>query len=285
MTILLFGGFGQLGTALQQRLGERAVSLPKTACDLMDADAVDAVLQRARPEVVINCAAYNFVDRAEQDPQRAIDLNVLAVKHLARACAARNVFLVQISSDHVFGGDLTRTTPYREEDPPAPLSVYGNSKWGGEKVVTQLCERSLIVRTCGLYGATRSAGKGNFVETMLRLASRQKELSVVDDQRCTPTSTTDLAEALDRLIAAGATGLYHVTNAGDASWCEFAREILQQSGNSATVKGISTADFGAAAPRPAYSVLDCRKLEGTIGGALPHWTAALSAYLKSRKIP
>lgn len=283
MTIAILGGFGQLGTALQTILGNRARSLSSKECNLLDAEQIDAVFQRLEPDCVINCAAYNFVDRAEDDPQRATAINSGAVKQLAKFCAARNVTLVHVSTDHVFGGDAARRTPYTEEDSPKPVSVYGHSKRGGEKFVAQLCPNSFIVRTCGLYGVARSAGKGNFVETILKIAGRQPVLKVVNDQTCTPTSAHDLALAIADLVETDAYGLYHATCEGETTWHGFATEILSQAEVAAEVQPISTAEFGARAPRPAYSVLDCSKLARLRGKRLPHWRESLKIYLQERE--
>ncbi|HID24816.1 MAG TPA: NAD(P)-dependent oxidoreductase, partial [Planctomycetaceae bacterium] len=203
------------------------------------------------------------------------------VRNLAVVCADRAVPLVHVSTDHVFGIDRNRSTPYRESDAPGPVSVYGVSKLAGEYFVRSVCERHFVVRTCGLYGkAGRSGrGKGNFVETMLRLGRERPEVRVVDDQRCTPTATVDLAGAILRLVQTDAYGLYHVTNAGEATWFEFATEIFRQAGIKTRVVPVRSDEFGTKARRPAYSALDCRKLEGVTGLKLRPWRDALCDYL------
>ncbi len=285
MAALLLGGFGQLGTALQARLGERAVSLARRDADLRDRDQLERAFDRWKPDCVINCAAYNFVDRAETEPQPALDVNVVGVKRLAGLCEARGLPLVQISSDHVFGGDAARRTPYTEEDPTAPVSVYGRSKRDGEKFATHVCSRHFVVRTCGLYGTRRSPGKGSFVDTILRLAASQPVLKVVDDQICAPTSAADLAAAIVDLLETEAYGIYHATSGGEVSWYQFAAEIVRIRGLAARVEPVTTQEFGATAPRPAYSILDGRKLARLRGCELPDWRSALEKFLSgSEKI-
>ena len=181
--------------------------------------------------------------------------------------------------------DRTTSRPWTELDFAIPAGRYAVSKWAGEQFVLKgVLPRSFVVRTCGLYGLAALSGgsKGNFVETMLRLGRERKQLRVVDDQRCTPTSTADLADALVKLIATDAFGLYHATNSGSATWCEFAREIFRLAKLDVEVIPITTAEFGAKARRPAYSVLDCRKLASVIGEPLPDWHDALARYLASR---
>lgn len=282
LPIILLGGYGQLGTALSRVLGERAVPLTRQEADLLNAHQLFATLDELSPGTVINCAAYNFVDRAEEEPEAAYALNADAPGRLAEWCNRRGVPLVHISSDYVFGGDASKTTPFTEDDEPAPLSQYGRSKLQGEQNVQSACRRHFVLRTCGLYGPRRSPGKGNFVETMLRLGETRKELSVVDDQVCTPTYALDLAEAIATLIDTSKYGLYHATNSGETSWCRFAAEIFRQSGRDITVTPITSEEYQAAAARPSYSVLSCGKLESVTGRQFRDWESALSDYLNSR---
>jgi dTDP-4-dehydrorhamnose reductase len=189
--------------------------------------------------------------------------------------------LVHVSTDYVFGADATRTTPYVETDTPGPVSNYGLSKLHGEQAALA-ASTNLVVRTCGLYGVWGSGGKGgNFVETMLRVAGQGKPLRVVADQRCTPTYTADLADGIAELIEQGSTGLIHLTNAGDCSWYEFAAAIFRTAGVTADLTPISSAEFGAKAQRPIYSVLGSSRTDVT-GVQLRPWQEALAAYLKER---
>ncbi|WP_088251597.1 dTDP-4-dehydrorhamnose reductase [Fimbriiglobus ruber] len=283
MKIAVLGANGQLGRDLCPRLAGEVVPLTRAEIDLDRPETIAAYLSANRPDVVINCAAYNFVDKAEDDPDAAFRVNAWGVRALARACRDANSRLVHVSTDYVFGLDETRTTPFREDDPPGPVSVYGLSKLSGEYVVRSTCPAHLVIRTCGLYGVWGSGGKGgNFVETMLRVAGQGKPLKVVNDQRCTPTYTADLAVAIADLVARSAQGLYHVTSAGDCTWYELAAEIFRQAGVAANLTPTTSAQFGAPARRPGYSVLACDKL-ATAGVTKPRpWQDALAAYLKER---
>lgn len=282
MRIILLGGYGQLGTALSQVLGAQAHPLTREEADLLQHDRLCSTLDALSPETIINCAAYNAVDRAEEDPEAAFALNADAPGRLAEWCQLRDIPLVHISSDYVFGGDESRETPYTEEDEPAPLSQYGRSKLAGEQNVRAGCSRHFVIRTCGLYGRRRSTGKGNFVETMLNLAETRSELSVVDDQVCTPTYVLDLAETIASLIQTSEYGLYHATNSGQTTWCRFAREIFRQSWVPVDVRPITSDEFGAAARRPGYSVLDSSKIERLTGNVARDWESALTAYLLAK---
>src|SRR5262249_44784847 len=159
-------------------------------------ESLRAVLTELRPDVVVNCAAYNLVDRAEAEPEAAFAVNAWGVRHLALACRDLGCVLAHFSTDYVFGLDEARRTPFAETDAPGPVSAYGLSKLAGEYVVRALCPRHFVIRTCGLYGVWGSGGKGgNFVETMLRLAGERKSLPVVTDQTCTPSYAVDVAAA------------------------------------------------------------------------------------------
>ena len=285
MRIALIGSTGQLGSDLLpclQTAGHGVVSLRHADIEITDAANVATVLEPLRPDLVLNTAAYNLVDKAEDEPDAAMSVNATGPRNLARLCAAQDWRLMHISTDYVFDGASVQ--PWTECDLAKPAGRYAFSKWTGEQLVQQECSRSFVVRTCGLYGlaALRGAGKGNFVETMLRLGRDRKQLRVVDDQRCTPTSTADLADALVKLIATDAFGLYHATNSGSLTWCEFARDIFRLAKLDVEVIPITTAEFGAKAKRPAYSVLDCSKLASVIGGPLPDWHDALARYMERR---
>lgn len=284
MRIALIGATGQLGSDLQPALSADVLPLGHDRIEITDLENVRRAFDEIRPEFVINCAAYNFVDRAEEEPQAAYAVNALGPRNLAIECGARRIPLLHVSSDYVFGADRTRTLPYAESDLPGPLGAYAVSKLAGEQFVQAHCPEHFIVRTCGLYGlaASRGKGKGNFVETMLRLGSQRPRLTVVDDQCCTPTSTADLARAIAALVPTRRFGLYHATSSGQTTWCGLAREIFRLTNSNVVVQPITTAAFGAKAGRPAFSVLDCNKLEATIGWRLPDWREALAAYLGAR---
>ncbi len=277
--VVVLGGFGQLGSELVARLGDRAVPLGREACDITDAVALENALTAAAPTVVVNCVAYNLVDKAEDDPDTAFAVNAEGVRHVARWCDDHQLPLMHISTDYVFGEDTQRASPYLETDPRGPLGVYATSKSMGESIVLHHCPQSWVVRTCGLYGRKATRSKGNFVDTMVRLGRERPELKIIHDQRCTPTNAGDLADALIALLATDAYGLYHATNAGDCSWYEFAQEIFRLRGLTPQVIPITTAEYGAKAPRPGYSVLNCDKLAQTIGRPMRPWREALAEYL------
>ena len=279
MRIAVIGAFGQLGSDLVPLLGSQVLSLGHTDIEITDPASIASVLNAAVPTHIINCAAYNLVDRAEDEPEVAHRVNGLGPSHLANWCAAHEATLLHVSTDYVFGADATRCTPLDETAPTGPVSVYGSSKLAGELAVRSLCPRHFIVRTCGLYGQRAARGKGNFVETMLRLGRERPELRIVADQRCTPTSTADLAAALASLIETDAFGTYHATNAGDCSWFEFASEIFRLANLAVKVTPSTAAEYAAKARRPDYSVLDCAKLTDVLGRPLPPWQAALARYI------
>jgi dTDP-4-dehydrorhamnose reductase len=258
--------------------------LTREQADLARPETLTAALGELRPDVVVNCAAYNFVDRAEDEPEAAFAVNAWGVRSLALACRRRDCVLVHFSSDYVFGLEEGRQQPYAESDAPGPVSVYGLSKLAGEYLVRSLCPRHFVIRTCGLYGVWGSGGKGgNFVETMLRLAGQGKPLRVVADQRCTPSFTVDIADATARLVPTNRYGLYHLTNSGSSSWHEFAHAIFETAGVQADLRAITSEEYGAKARRPAYSVLGMAVYDALKLPAPRPWRAALAAYLEERK--
>lgn len=284
MRTVVIGAPGQLGRDLCPRLPGEVFPLSRADADLADAAALRAKLTELAPRVVVNCAAYNFVDAAEKDPLPAFAVNAHGVRDLALICRDLDCRLVHFSTDYVFGLDASRTTPLTEDDPPGPVSVYGASKLAGEHAVRATCPKHLVIRTCGLYGVWGSGGKGgNFVETMLRVAGQGKPLRVVADQRCTPSFTADVADAAVALLAADARGLFHVTNAGDCTWHEFAAAIFAEACVSADLTPITSAEFNAPARRPSYSVLSNENLRGVGVDPPQPWREALADYLRTRK--
>jgi dTDP-4-dehydrorhamnose reductase len=274
---VVLGASGQLGRELCSRMRGEVVALTRAQADLTQPESLRAALAQLGPDFVVNCAAYNFVDRAESEPDAAFAVNAWGVRTLATICRDLGCTLVQFSTDYVFGVEETRNAPYRETDAPGPVNVYGLSKLAGEYLVRALCPEHVVIRTCGLYGFRSSGGKGaSFVETMLRLAGQGKPLGVVCDQICTPSSAADVAEATAALFATGARGLYHVTNAGSCSWYEFAGAIFDLAGVKADLTAITSLEYGAPARRPAYSVLASRL------PPLRPWREALAAYLQER---
>ena len=281
MNIAVTGAGGQLGGELCRRLGDRAIPLDVPQFDLTDRDKTIQTLLDLGPGAVINTAAYTLVDRAEQEVERCRRINAEGVGHLAEACRRLDVPLVQISTDYVFGRDLTRNTPYREDDDPGPLGVYAQSKREGE-VRAAVWPKHTIVRTCGLYGRRGpQTSASNFVDTMLRLGRQGKPLRIVDDQHCTPSYVPHVAQAILFLLEAGHFGTYHVVNRGATTWHGFASEIFRQSRMQVETERITTAEYGAPAPRPLYAVLDTSKYHALGGPAMPTWQEALAEYLRA----
>ncbi len=283
--IVIVGARGQLGQDLCRLLGERAVPLTHEQIELRSRSSVHEAVRAAQPGAVINVAAYNLVDRAEDDPQAALEVNCCGVRYLAEICSELGVPLVHFSTDYVFGRDEHRSVPYTEEDLPGPVNCYGVSKLAGEHAALLTHEALYVVRTCGVYGLYGKGGKGtNFVETMLRLAAERDELRVVADQHCTPTYSADLAAAVMELLAKRPPyGLYHCTNSGACSWYEFACAIFELAGCAVRCRPICSAEYPTRARRPRYSVLDCTKWRKAGLTPLRPWRDALAAYLATRQ--
>jgi dTDP-4-dehydrorhamnose reductase len=277
---LITGGRGMLAHALDAALKKRGHSsflVPRADCDVADPAQVAALFQKARPTLVLNCAAYTKVDLAEKEQDQANRCNRDGPGVLADACRRSGATLVHFSTDYVFDGNSTR--PWRADDPVNPQSAYGRSKLLGERAIqSNPPPRWLVIRTAWLYGP-----KGpNFVQTMLNVARAGKPLKVVNDQVGSPTYTMDLAEATLDLLDRGAQGIYHVANAGQTSWFDFSRAIFEEWGINADLKPTSSAEWKATKPdsatRPAYSVFDLAPLNNVLGRAMRPWRDALRAY-------
>ena len=274
MRILITGAQGQLGHALQQALsGEDLILKDLPEFDLTQSNSESQIVA-ARPSVILHVGAYTNVDGAERGPDQALAVNAQGTTFVARAAATLNARLIYLSTDYVFDG--TKTTPYREEDVPHPINVYGQSKREGEIAALTGCSNTLVVRTAWLYG---HAGN-NFVKTMMRLAGEKLFLEVVGDQRGCPTNADDLALALKDLLMSDLRGICHVTNTGDCTWHEFAEAIVSLMGLFTPVRPITTAQAGRLARRPAYSVLSQGRLS-TVRALLPHWQDALARFMKT----
>jgi dTDP-4-dehydrorhamnose reductase len=284
MRVAIIGANGQLGTDLvaRFRLDDEVLPLTRQQADVRDRPAILAALAPFRPDVVINTAAFHKVDVCEDRPWPATETNVLGTVNVARACRELGARFVHLSTDYVFSGDAAR--PYREDDPAEPINVYGATKLAGERLATACWPRTLVVRTSGLFGLAGARGKGgNFVETMLRLGRERGKVRVVTDQMLSPTSTSDLAVAIHQAARVDAQGILHVTNAGSCSWFDFARSIFELAGLDATVEPTTSAEFGARARRPAFSVLAHDRLRA-LGIAEPRpWRESLAAYLNAHQ--
>jgi dTDP-4-dehydrorhamnose reductase len=262
--------------AAAQAAGHEAVAVTRAELDIADRAAVDSVLADARPEMVVNCAAWTDVDGAEGDFQRALAVNGPGAGHVARAAASAGAWIVQVSSDYVFSG--AKREPYLESDPVGPVSAYGRSKLAGERAVAEAAPRAhTIVRSSWLFGTTGQC----FPRTILKLAGERDQLDVVADQVGCPTFTGHLAEALVTVAAGRPLGVLHVAAAGECSWFDFAREIVAARRLDCQVTPCTTEEFPRPATRPPYSVL--RSERGSVAPVLPHWRDGLSAYLAAAR--
>jgi dTDP-4-dehydrorhamnose reductase len=271
MRIVITGAAGMLGADVAAR-GHDVIALGRTDLDITDGAAVEAAV--AGVDVVINCAAWTDVDRAEVAETEALAVNGAGAGNVARAAAKAGAWTIHISSDYVFDG--AKRSPYVESDPVRPLSAYGRSKLAGEEAVAAAApDAHTIVRSSWLFGT----GGPCFPKTIARLASERDELTVVDDQVGCPTFTGHLAVALLELASERVPGILHVAAAGECSWFEFARKIVASSGAACEVKPGSTAELGRPAPRPAYSVLRSERVGAP---ALPDWRDGLEAFMGAR---
>ena len=280
--VLVTGSSGMLGRDLVSVLagaGCEVFARPKSECDITSEEQVARALRDARPQTVVNCAAYTKVDACETDP-RAREVNAAGVRILSEACKRHGTQLVHVSTDFVFDGE--KTAPYLEEDKTGPLSAYGRGKLEGEEAALAV-PTGLLVRSSWLFGR----GGNNFVEAILKqVEAGKRELSVVTDQRGRPTSTIDLAEAILALLEAGAVGVFHFANRGEAAWFDFAQEILLLAGHSEVVVAPTTSEtLARPARRPAYSVLATGKYEAVTGRAIRHYREPLIEYLAARAGP
>jgi dTDP-4-dehydrorhamnose reductase len=271
MKLLIVGADGQLGTDMARVLAPLAAVTALTSHDLDIANRpiLKQAIESARPDVVVNCAAWTAVDRAETEPDAAYRVNVLGARNVAQAARHVGARVVYFSTDYVFDGAATE--PYDEDAPTGPLSVYGRTKLQGEQATREANPDHLILRLAWLYGSTGH----NFVRTVLRLAHEKDELRIVDDQVGSPTFTEDVVQQLWALLQDGASGTYHCVNTGSASWYEFACQIVHLSGSTVPVVPITTTEYPTAARRPAFSVLSDRHLELEHLNTMRPWQDAL----------
>lgn len=271
---LVTGAAGQLGSDVVDVLhayGEEVAAYDRKGLDITDRVMVRATMRLVEPSIVVNCAAYTAVDDAEANEDSALEINAHGPAILGEECARTGARLIHVSTDYVFAGDAE--TPYDEKTRPAPRTAYGRTKAAGEQAVLTSGADAYIVRTAWLYGQVG----GNFVKTMAQLAQTRETVNVVDDQVGAPTWTLHLARALVALgIADVAPGIWHCTNAGEASWYIFARAIFAEMGlDPARVHPTTSEEFIRPAPRPAYSVLSTEKWQRAGLPELPHWRDAL----------
>ncbi|MDQ8051331.1 dTDP-4-dehydrorhamnose reductase [Luteibacter sp.] len=293
MKLLVIGGNGQVGHELLRSLaplgavvattrsGQLEGGAPCESFDLADLDAIAPLLDRVRPDVVVNAAAYTAVDRAEDDTEAAFRANAEGPGRLAIECAARGISLVHYSTDYVFDGQGSR--PYREDDATAPIGVYGQSKLAGEQAIAASGVRHLILRTAWVYGLHGA----NFLRTMLRVGAERDELRVVADQRGTPTPAWLIADATAHILQSGfdRSAVLHLVANGETTWHAFAEAIFADSVPAGLIEraprviAITTSDYPTRARRPAYSVLDNGRLQADFDIALPDWREALGKTL------
>ena len=271
MKLLVVGADGQLGTDMARLLAPLAAVTALTFHDLdvTDRAALGQAIEASRPDVVVNCAAYTAVDRAETEQDAAYRVNVLGARNVAQAARRIGARVVYFSTDYVFDGAASE--PYDEEAPTGPLSVYGRTKLQGEQATREANPDHLILRLAWLYGSTGH----NFVRTILRLAREKDQLRIVDDQIGSPTFTEDVVHQLWALLQDGASGLYHCVNTGAASWCDFASQIVRLSSSNVLVVPITAAEYLTAARRPAFSALSDRHLELEHLNIMRPWQDAL----------
>ena len=277
MRILVTGANGQLGSELRYVASVDYIFTDVEELDICDEGAVAEYVERNQIDTIVNCAAYTNVDRAEDEPEVAERVNSVAVEILSRVAKRHNARLIHISTDYIFGGARC-DRPINESAMPAPLGVYGRTKLMGERAIEESGCDYIIIRTSWLYS---TYGK-NFVKTILRLATERDMLRVVNDQIGSPTYAKDLAGVIkqicDRQDFEG--GVYHYSNRGEISWCDFAQAIVEIGGAKCRVVPCTTAEYGAKAPRPAYSVLDTSKICERLGCDIPDWRVSLAECIK-----
>ena len=290
MVVLVTGGNGQLGQALQSVAGNYPsidfVFCNSSQLDITNLEQCRTVFNQFKPNFCINTAAYTAVDKAESEPEKAFDINTNGAENLAVVCKESDTILLHISTDFVFSGDfstpLEMTKGYTETDKPNPTGVYGLTKLQGEQAIESTWEKHFIIRTSWVY----SEFANNFMKTMLRLASERDSLSVVSDQIGTPTYAVDLANVLVTIILSPFTqnpnyGIYNFSNEGQCSWYEFAKEIFAQKGINIDLKPIPTSAYPTPAKRPGYSVLDKSKIKEVFDLEIKNWKESLKIALKT----
>ena len=283
MRVAVIGSTGQLGQDLMRLFGEEAVGFTHQDLDVTDGVGVASVMHSLRPDWVLNTAAFHRVDDCETNPTLAFAANALGALNVARAADAVGSGVVFFSTDYVFGGqDRGRGHPYEEGDSPHPINVYGASKVAGEQLVMQANARHIVVRSAGLYGTATSRKGWTFPELMLNKARTEGTVRVVTDQVLSPTFTADLAWKTRELIEHDATGLYHLTNAGECSWFEFAKGAFELAGVDVKMEPIHTGETQRRAHRPSYSALATSRLEEAGLSPLRPWKEALGDYLRAK---
>ncbi len=277
--VLITGAEGMLGWDTARAFessGHKVVACGRRQLDITLEEGTLRAVQEIKPHVIINCAAFTKVDECETDTETALLVNFEGARNIAQAAAKTGAYLIHISTDYVFDGTSAR--PYRESDPVCPINVYGLSKLKGEEAVAAVCKSYAVVRTSWLFGTNGP----NFIKTILRLAGKMETLSVVNDQRGSPTFTKDLAEALLIFAVKQPQGIFHCTNSGTCTWYDLACKTLSCCGmDPGMVRPVPTSAFPRPAKRPAYSVLDNSLFANLSGSALRPWSLAVEEYCQS----
>jgi dTDP-4-dehydrorhamnose reductase len=282
--VAILGASGQLGTDLVRVFSSEGRyevhGFAHEDVEVTDMASLRTALTGSNPEVVINTAAFHRVDECEDNPEKAFQVNAIGALNVARLCRDLGAVCVYISTDYVFSGE--KECPYTEEDTPDPINVYGTSKLAGEYLVRQAAPQWIVARVASLFGVAGARGKGgNFVGTILRKARAGESLRVVDDMRMSPTYTVDAARALEVIIRAGETGVFHVTNQGECSWYEFACAIVALAGIKVQIERVSSREYPRPARRPTKSALGSVRLPDEARDMLRPWDEALRAYLRA----
>jgi len=286
MRVAIMGGNGQLGQDVSSAFaaaGHTITSLTHEDVEISSLDSVRTALVASQPELVVNTAAFHNVDKCEAEPGLAFAINGIGARNLAQVTEETGATLMHVSTDYVFDGK--KGAPYVEEDVPAPLNVYGNTKLSGEFFVRSTNPRHFVVRTSAIYGENPCRAKGglNFVELMLKLSKERKELRVVDDEFVTPTPTVQIAQQLVALSMSPDYGLYHATAEGSCSWYEFAGAIFELTKTNIRLEPARPGEFPAKVPRPRYSVLENAALKARTMNIFSHWKEGLQEYLARRE--
>lgn len=279
-TVLVTGAKGQLGSdivLLLKQSGYIVFGMGKSELDITNEDEVNKVVTLIKPDIIVHCAAYTQVDKAEKEPDMAYLINGIGTRNIAIAAERNHTKLVYISSDYVFDGDST--SAYHEFSPVSPVNIYGNSKLAGEMMVRDFHSKFFIVRTSWVFGVNGN----NFVKTMLHHSSEKELLKVVNDQLGCPTYTVDLSKCIIQLIGTNKYGIYHVSNSGSCSWFDFAKEIFKQTKIPIKLEPCTTDEFPRSAKRPKFSILDHMSLRINNFEPMPHWKSALTRFLLQLK--
>lgn len=283
MRVVIIGSNGQLGSHLIEVFQDlKPVGLTHEHIEILETGDIDAMMSAYKPDWVISTASYHRVDEIELQPDRALMVNGVGTLNLARACYEHNVGLVFYSTDYVFGGE--KSDPYIETDETHPVNVYGISKLTGEYFISRYAGRFMVIRVSGLFGGAGSRMKGgNFVTMILEKAQRRETIKVVNDQIFCPSPCDEIADRTRKLIENGISGIFHLAGEGQASWFEFAKEIIECAGVSADIYPVTSDEWNAPARRPRYSALANTRAVALGVPRLSNWRDALGRYIKKLK--